>query len=185
MDAGDAAEIDAWLGELVHENRSLLWTVLVQRLGDTGAAEDLLQETFIKAWEHRKAGRQIRHPKAWLYRVACRLAEKRRVRDRRDRMAWQSAALSLVVSNDGDIGACELRQDVLRFCRRLSAKDRECLRLTISDVSTADIAAMLRMSPDAVRQSLYRTRSALHRLRDEARRREPSRNPSGRGRDWT
>ena len=183
MDAEDAAEIDAWLGEQVREHRSLLWTVLVQRLGDTGAAEDLLQETFVKAWEYRRTGRQIRHPKAWLYRVACRMAEKHRVRDQQDRKAWQSAALSLVVSNDGDMGASELRQDVLRLCRRLSAKDRECLRLTVSDVSTADIAAMLRMSPEAVRQSLYRTRSALHRLRDDAHHRHTWRNAPARGRE--
>ncbi|WP_326550328.1 RNA polymerase sigma factor [Micromonospora sp. NBC_01813] len=183
MDAEDAAAIDAWLAELVREHRSLLWTVLVQRLGDTAAAEDLLQETFIKAWEYRMAGRQIRYPKAWLYRVASRMADKHRVRDQRARQAWQSAALSLVVSNDGDLGASELRQDVLRLSRRLSAKDRECLRLTVSDVSTADIAAMLRMSPEAVRQSLYRTRSALHRLRDEAHHRQAWRSTPARGRE--
>ncbi|MFY1696676.1 MULTISPECIES: RNA polymerase sigma factor [unclassified Solwaraspora] len=182
MDAEDAAEIDAWLADQVREQGSLLWTVLVQRLGDTGDAEDLLQETFIRAWQYRRAGHRIRHPKAWLYRVACRLAARHLAKSRQDRSAWQFVALSLVVSNDGDMGASELRQDVSRVCRRLSERDRECLRLTICDVSTADIAAMLRMSPAAVRQSLYRTRGALHKVRDEVLRRQARRRAPAHGR---
>ncbi|MFV2012654.1 MULTISPECIES: sigma-70 family RNA polymerase sigma factor [unclassified Micromonospora] len=167
MDAEDAAELDAWLGEQVSQHHALLWTVLFQRLEETGVAEDLLQETFVRAWLHRADGHQIQHPRAWLYRVARRLAEKRLGKDRRSQQARRTTTLTLVVSNDGDLGAGVLRQDVARLVRRLSVKDRECLLLTSYGVSTADIAAMLRMSPAAVRRSLHRTHRALHKLRDK------------------
>ncbi|MFV2084201.1 RNA polymerase sigma factor [Micromonospora sp. LOL_021] len=165
------------------QHHALLWTVLFQRLEDTRVAEDLLQETFVRAWLHRRDGRQIRHPRVWLYRVARRLAEKRLDEGHRSRQTWRTTALTLVVSNDRDSDASVLRQDVARLGRRLSAKDRECLLLTSYGVSTADIAAMLRMSPAAVRRSLHRTRRALHKLRDEVQGRRTRRTPAERGKD--
>lgn len=186
MDAEDAAGLDAWLGEQVSQHHALLWTVLFQRIEDTGVAEALLQETFVRAWLHRRDGHQIRHPQVWLYRVARRLAEERLDKDPRGQQARPTAALTLVVSNDGEPGASVLRQNVARLGRRLSVKDRECLLLTSYGVSTADIAAMLRMSPAAVRRSLHRTRRALHKLRDEVQGRRTRRTwriPARRGKD--
>jgi len=186
VDAEDAAELDAWLGEQVSRHHALLWTVLFQRLEDTRVAEDLLQETFVRAWLHRQDGHQIRHPRAWLYREARRLAEECLDKDHRSQQASRTTPLTLVVSNDGEPGTGLLRQNVARLGRRLSVKDRECLLLTSYGVSTADIAAMLRMSPAAVRRSLHRTRRALHKLRDEVQGRRTRRTwriPARRGKD--
>src|SRR5271165_2316786 len=47
---------------------------LWRMVGDDGAACDLCQETFIRAWQHFAEVQAAHQPIAWLYRVATNLA---------------------------------------------------------------------------------------------------------------
>lgn len=65
-------------------NRSRLTTLAYRMLGERGAAEDVVQETWLR-WQSVDAA-EIRNPQAWLTRAATRIAidSLRRIRTRRE-----------------------------------------------------------------------------------------------------
>ena len=74
--AVSAADADAAFGRLYAEHGpALLRLATALTGGDRGRAEDLVQETMLRAWTHR-ANLNIQHrsPRAWLITVAQRLA---------------------------------------------------------------------------------------------------------------
>jgi len=67
--SGDEMSFDCVLGAWrTHEGE--LRGYLTRRLGDADAADDLLQETFLKAMRQGAHFREIREPRAWLFHVA-------------------------------------------------------------------------------------------------------------------
>ncbi len=90
----DEAALAARLGAGDSEALSLLlaryWRPMVSfaagRLGNQDAAEDLVQEAFVRVWEHREQLRADTSPRAYLYRVLRNLItddhRRQRLRDR-------------------------------------------------------------------------------------------------------
>ena len=64
--AGDRAEF----ARLVGANYQLIFRLAFRMLGDQQDAEDVLQETFIKAFRHLKDFDGRSSPSTWLYRIA-------------------------------------------------------------------------------------------------------------------
>jgi len=61
-------------GELVHQHREGVLTVLYRLCGDITLAEDIAQETFIKAWQKLDRYQPISPFRNWLYRIATNTA---------------------------------------------------------------------------------------------------------------
>ena len=55
--------------ELVHEHKSQIYQHALYLLGNREDAEDITQETFIKAWEHR-AKLRLTTVRSWLLKCA-------------------------------------------------------------------------------------------------------------------
>ena len=74
--AVSAADADAAFRSLYAEHGpALLRLATALTDGDRGRAEDLLQETMLRAWTHRaNLDIQLRAPRAWLVTIARRLA---------------------------------------------------------------------------------------------------------------
>ena len=62
---------------LVRKHRGRLFGVCYQILSDTGEAEDVVQETFIKAWTNLERFEGRSRIGTWLYRIAINLAKNR------------------------------------------------------------------------------------------------------------
>jgi RNA polymerase sigma-70 factor (ECF subfamily) len=61
----------ALLGELHSEHAGALLRYATRLTGDRARAEDVVQETLLRAWQHPQAfDDSERSPRAWLYRVA-------------------------------------------------------------------------------------------------------------------
>lgn len=67
---------------LYDEHAGALWRYALKLTGDAATAEDVVQETLLRAWRHRPDG----SPRAWLYTVARNIVidERRSARFRRE-----------------------------------------------------------------------------------------------------
>ncbi len=127
---------------------------------DRGVAEDLVQETFARAWNARTQLRDAAVVKPWLYRILrnehARLHEKKS-------LPIDDAELSELPVSDG----IDLERDyaVREQLAMLSPQYREPLLMQIlGGFSCTEIAETMGIGQDAVMQRLTRARLALRRL---------------------
>lgn len=73
---------------LFRENQAHLLRYLVRLSGNSATAEDVLQETFVRALE--RADSRVEHTRAWLFTVATNLVRDRARRSGRELSAFES-----------------------------------------------------------------------------------------------
>lgn len=154
------------LERLFREFHGPIVRYLARRLGDRDLAEELAQETFVRAMKHGPVSRE----RAWLFTVATNL-----VRDEARRGARERRRLSLLKSEidaagmpEPDVLAAERTADALReqaLARRavdaLAERDRMALLLREEGLDYHEIAATLGLSVGSVGTTLSRARRRL------------------------
>ena len=85
IDHGPAAQIDM-LRELVNDHKTALTRYTASIIGDRGRAEDIVQETLLRAWLRPPVLAQAHSARPWLFTVARNLVidEMRSARHRRE-----------------------------------------------------------------------------------------------------
>jgi RNA polymerase sigma-70 factor, ECF subfamily len=132
---------------------------------DRFVAEDLLQETFARAWQATEQLRDAQAVKSWLYTILrnehARLYERKRF----DIDEGQDLG-EIIDSTAGDpADGIALRESL----RRLPVAYREPLLLQVlGGFTCAEIAAMLNLTAGAVMTRLTRARMALSGRRERA-----------------
>ena len=138
-----------------------------RRRVDRHLVDDAVAETFLTAWRRLDAIPAGAEALVWLYRVAYRvIGHQRRAFARRRRLEdrLRSVAPLPVAAADESIADGDEFRLVLAAAARLGEHDAEVLRLTAWEhLSVADIAAVLEIDPNAVKQRLYRARQNLGR----------------------
>ncbi|MEV6400816.1 sigma-70 family RNA polymerase sigma factor [Streptomyces sp. NPDC051907] len=122
-------------------------------------AQDAAQDAFTQMC---RPGARIRHPKAWLRKVAWRSYIRQQVRQE-DACAeipepvanWQTPA------HAAELGVEERR--VVELLLRLPAKQRAVLAWTLDGFTTRESAEAMGTTPEAARQNLSRARATLKR----------------------
>lgn len=145
------------LARLMDEYSHLLSGVCTIILRDYHLAQDVVQETFLRAW--RTGGLREETEKAWLIRVAVNLC-----RDQQ-RSRWMRHIDRRVTPEDVDIPVLPEENDVIREVQRLPRKEREVIVMHYwGNLSAQEIADALRIG----RASVYRRlENAQKRLRLE------------------
>jgi len=156
--AGDAEAFT----ELVARHHAACLRYAAHALGDWMEAEDVVQETLLRA--HRSLGRyQERHQfRAWLFRILvnrCRTAAARR----RTRLgALEDGSISGVgIALDGT-AAFELRTRLVRALAVLDASHREAFLLKLGEgLEYLEISAMTGASVSALKMRVKRAREQV------------------------
>jgi RNA polymerase sigma-70 factor (ECF subfamily) len=131
-------------------------------------AEDLTQETLLRGWKHRAKLREPGAARVWLLRIATNV--------QRDGLRCKGGAVSLTAEavNAKGIGV-EVRMEERECVQRalaaldeLPARQRQVMHLvTVEQLSLDDAAAVLGISPPAVKSSLSLARQAMRsKLKD-------------------
>ena len=162
-----AGSLPCFVG-LVDRFEGRLYNFLLRRVGSAADAEDLTQETLVKAWEHLARYRPRWQFSTWLFTIGRRAAVSHL------RRASRHAAAPLVVepaARDTPWGgdpACRLAQR--EECRRLwdvadrllPETQRSALWLRYAEeLPVSEIARILGKTPVGVRVLLFRARQAL------------------------
>jgi RNA polymerase sigma factor (sigma-70 family) len=129
--------------------------------------DDVVAETFLTAWRRIDDVPRGDQGLLWLYGVAYRVignhwrsaARRRRLEDRLRVIDGGPASAS-----DDAVVAADQGRLVRDAAARLNEKDADVLRLAAwEQLSTADIAAVLGIAPNAVKQRLHRAKQHLGR----------------------
>lgn len=153
-----SAEIAAFEA-FVQRYERLILNYLWRMTGEEQSAYDLLQETFLRAWEQFPKIARYQNPRAWLFRVATNLALSLRAR----RQGPVGMALPLDATNDpgaSDPARHVVESELVRqTLQTLAPRSRAMLVLReVYGLSIEEIAGVLEMSRDAVKMALCRAR---------------------------
>lgn len=158
-------EHDKRFGELyeahVERARRLAWRLLG---GDTGAAEDVVQDAFVKAYRGFERFRGEAQVSSWLYRIVLNEAHNHRrwraVRARlRHLIAFEVEDAGTQAERGGDPS---VRDRIARALDRLSRGQREAFVLVhLEAMTTKEAAEVLGCTEGTVKTQLHRARAAL------------------------
>ena len=141
-----------------------IFRYLAGMVQNTAEAEDLTQETFLRAYARRDSLRDPDAVRGWLYRIATHVCLDR-LRQRRTSVPLDEASLSdlptaLEIAERAETSAC-----VQRCLDFLSDSYRAVLLLHEGEGLTApEIAELLQVSPGSVKIRLHRARRLLERV---------------------
>ena len=149
---------DAVVGELFDEHATGLYRLALAMLHDAEAAQDVVQDTFLKLIAHIDGGGALPNARGWLYTVAAHGC--------RDRQRGLARWLTWMAERDTRPAreAPDLRDGaatVLTAIRGLPARDRLLIALRAQGLSYREIADAAGIRPTSVGQLLAR---ALERL---------------------
>jgi RNA polymerase sigma-70 factor (ECF subfamily) len=122
--------------------------------GDQQMAEEIAQETFIRAWVRWRRVSELERPAGWLYTTAFRL--QRRQQARRHPVPEGNVATPGHASGVADRVALERALAVLPLRQRQAVVARHVLGMSSTDAGEA-----LGLRPDAFRALLHRGMEAM------------------------
>lgn len=148
----DEDEFEAFYGA----TRQALRSYLVRLTGDL-AADDVLQDAYIRFLAHPPANREARAMKSYLFTIATRVAYDRGRRAGRETPPDPSAGAATAAADGLD-----LRRDVARALDALTARERSLVWLAhVDGYGHREIAGILGLGERSVRVLLFRARRRL------------------------
>lgn len=169
--SGSTVELDAVMrplcfDELLERYQNEIFRYSMQLTRNSADADDLYQETMLKAY--RAFGRlgPDSNYRAWLYRIATNTFLSQKRKDKRERPLDPVLDDHLAVTNPdqpASLDARDLLVEVEQFVQNLPEKQRVALILRkYHELDYANIAATLNSSEEAARANVY---EALRKLR--------------------
>lgn len=148
---------------IVERYSDLLMGTIYLMTRDRGASEELVQETFVRAWKGIATFRLGQPVKPWLIRIAVNQALNARARHQVP--AEPLAGVDDGGSTDPGFGQAEDRDEVRWALSQLSAEHRRIVVLRyIVDLSTREAANVLGVREGTVKSRLSRALEQLHEM---------------------
>ena len=163
-----AGDVDAF--QILYERyHGAVFGFLLRSLADRQAAEDLVQETFLRVFVRRQAYRPTAAFRTWLFAIARNLLIDRFRKASGNTEAKDAGVLETLPAPEASplerAEARELAPRLAAAVRQLPSSQREILLLSrFAGLSHDEVAAVTGASPQAVRVALHR---ALRRLREQ------------------
>lgn len=128
--------------------------------GNQDLANEWLQETFIKVWNHRKSFKGEASVDTWIYRIAVNtcLSDLRKTK----KNIPVNEAILKENANEEDINAHESRLKKMYSCiDQLTEQNKSLILLELEDIPQATIAETVGLEHGTLRTRLSRIRKSL------------------------
>ncbi len=155
-------------GNLIHLYQGPVYNLAYRMLGEAMEAEDAVQETFLRAFQHLHRYDPSRPFRTWLLSIAAHYCVDR-LRRRRPQVSLDDGAFHESLPSPSDaVAAWEEREHLQQMLLRLSPEDRAVITLMYwYGCSCEEIAQILGTTASAVKSRLYRARLALAAMLQE------------------
>lgn len=163
-----AGDTDAFAG-LVNMHGDLVYNLALRTLDDPQEAEDVAQETFVRAWKALPRFRADSRLSTWLYRIATNLCYNRLPQLKRELAAFDpDLEIELPDERQGieeGLLSAEMIERVNMAVNQLPESYRLLISLRhIQGLSYAEIAAVANLPPGSVKTGIYRARQQLRAM---------------------
>lgn len=165
-----AEDNDRALDELIERKSRPLLQLAWRVVGDREDARDVVQLTFLRAWEHRKRYNPRYSANTWLYRIATNLGiDLVRARATRQRHSEPVRTHFVRLAESRPGGMVELEdRDVTRILHELAGELSERQRAVfvlreVEGLPSAEVADILGCQASTVRNHLFAARKVLRR----------------------
>lgn len=152
-------------GTLVDQYKNLVYGLVLDRIDDSGQAEDLAQEAFIQAYKSLPSLRNKAQFSAWLggiVRNLCNQLVAKREREKQVMESFTQIDMPSPPDPARQYDDSEKRQFVHQAIERLPERSRQIVRLHyLSGLSHQEIAAFLGIAPSTVLSHLHNGREQL------------------------
>jgi RNA polymerase sigma-70 factor (ECF subfamily) len=141
-------------------------------LADHHTAQDIAQETMLRAWRHHDSLQDTDNARPWLLKIAanlCRdhLRRSQHPASRTRPIQEQDHPNSLDIPHDSPLIQSEQTEQLLNMMRQLSQRKRQVLYLhAFEQLDHDQIASVLRISSNSVRVNLSQARQDMRNLID-------------------
>lgn len=160
---------DEAIEELVRQHSRLVYRIAYAALRSHQDAEDAAQETFLRALRYGRKLEAVENSKAWLARIAWRVAvDRSQRRRRRPEMPLDDSERPVEEARSSDPAADEAMHSsqvgalLARLIEALPQKLREPLILSaVEEMSPREVAGTLGINEAAVRSRVFRARQIL------------------------
>ena len=172
---------EAAIPRLLDEHGDKIYRLGLQACGDPQGAEDLVQETFLKAYRGWDGFEGRSKESTWLYTIAARTCQRMKRKRAGEPRHLESLADLLPTRAEGVLTAVDdehplevldrerVRESVQRAIGELPHAFRIPLVLKeMADLSVAEIAVILGLTEGTIKTRLYRARMKLRRALAEA-----------------
>jgi RNA polymerase sigma-70 factor (ECF subfamily) len=160
-----AEEPESGFSVRVGENQRRVFQIAYGILGNPADAEDVAQETFLRAYQKFHSLREAEKFRAWVNRIAFRLALNRQRGQRRGMVrdkAWQVAETEIAVDGAKNAEQLVMLNQLRREIAGLPEKLRSVLQLSLAEEMEAeDVGAVLGIPAGTVRSRLHTARKLL------------------------
>ena len=169
VEAHNGGDSEAF-ASIVNEYSSSLYAHAMMRLGEPRAAEDAVQETFLRAYRAMPRFEGEFHLRAWLHRILTNVCFDEGDRRRREVRAFDRAAslaeLDCPPADEVlDIDRAYAQREVATALASLPVAYREALELRyVEQLSFREVADATGVSEENARARVHRGRAALRRL---------------------
>jgi len=158
-------EREGGFGARVAENQRRVFQIAYGILGNPADAEEVAQEAFLRAFQKFQSLREAAKFRAWVNRIAFRLALNRQ-RELRRRLtretAWHAAGTGETVDGSRNGEERVLVERLRSEIEALPEKLRRVLQLSIvEDMDASDVGVVLGVPAGTVRSRLHTARKLL------------------------
>ncbi len=148
--------------------RDRLYRVAFRLLGESAAAEDMVQDSLLKIWEKRSELPHIQQPAAWCIRILnnrCIDLLRNRQRVTYSDLATAHQLYDPTPNPQQQLEHNDRKQRIVAALQSLPLQRRQVVELReIEGLSYQEIATILGISLDQVRTDLHRARLQLRQL---------------------
>jgi RNA polymerase sigma-70 factor, ECF subfamily len=161
---GDPAAFES----LIRAHQRMIHALTYRMTGSLADAEDLAQETFIRAHQQLDSYQGAAKFSSWLYRIAinaCLNWRQREVRRGQVHASWAESNDALTTGSAPPASDDDLNREVQAALMKLPAKQRAAIVLTVYDGHNhAEAAKILGCSETTVSWRIFAARRKLKRL---------------------
>ena len=166
MDDASDQELGHELEAVVRQHARFVYQVAYLLLRNHHDAEDSTQETFMRVWRYRKRLPEARDLKAWLARIAWRVALDRRKNSAEISLADAAEAVFKLYaageSAEKIAGAKQMAVLLDQLIATLPGKLRDPMLLSLDqELTQAEIGRVLNIPESSVRTRLFRARQMI------------------------